>query len=81
MSLAISNEALKLYGVQFHPEVDLSTKGKEMLRNFLVGICELSCTFTMDSREVECIEYIQKVVGENKVLVSFIFVVESCDDN
>lgn len=69
-SPAISNEELKLYGVQFHPEVDLSTKGKDMLRNFLVGICELSCTFTMDSREVECIEYIQKVVGENKVLVS-----------
>jgi hypothetical protein len=55
--------------LQFHPEVDLTTNGKQMLRNFLYNICGLSGNFTMHSRELECIEYIRSVVGNNKVLV------------
>lgn len=67
--LAIANDEKKLYGVQFHPEVDLTTNGKQMIRNFLVEICSFSCSFTMQSRETECIDYIRKFVGNNKVLV------------
>lgn len=67
--LAISNAQQKLYGVQFHPEVDLSVNGKQMLKNFLFNVSGLSGSFTMQSREVECIEYIRKIVGGNKVLV------------
>ncbi|KAH7641460.1 GMP synthase burgundy [Dermatophagoides farinae] len=66
--VAISNDMLKLYGVQFHPEVTLSTNGNAMLKNFLYNITGLKGTFTMRSRESECIEYIRKVVGNNKVL-------------
>lgn len=69
--VAISNDMLKLYGVQFHPEVTLSTNGNAMLKNFLYNITGLKGTFTMRSRESECIEYIRKVVGNNKVLVCF----------
>jgi GMP synthase (glutamine-hydrolysing) len=65
----IANEKLRLYGLQFHPEVDLTINGKQMLRNFLYNICELSGNFTMHSRELECIEYIRSVVGNNKVLM------------
>lgn len=68
--LAISNEAKKLYGVQFHPEVDLSTNGKQMMKNFLFNVAGLTGNFTMKSREGECIDYIRKTVGSNKVLVS-----------
>ena len=67
---AISNVEKKLYGVQFHPEVDLSTNGKQMLKNFLFNVAGLSGNFTMKSRESECIDYIRQVVGKNKVLVS-----------
>ncbi|XP_054713979.1 GMP synthase [glutamine-hydrolyzing]-like isoform X2 [Uloborus diversus] len=66
---AIANEKLKIYGVQFHPEVDLTTKGKLIMKNFLYNISGLSGTFTMQSRETECIEYIKKHVGKNKVLM------------
>ena len=69
--VAIANDMMKLYGVQFHPEVTLSTNGNAMLKNFLYNIAGLKGTFTMRSRESECIEYIRKVVGNNKVLVSF----------
>jgi len=67
---AIYNEVLRIYGVQFHPEVDLTINGKQMLSNFLYEICELTPNFTMGSRKEECIRYIREKVGNNKVLVS-----------
>ncbi|RWS11115.1 GMP synthase-like protein [Dinothrombium tinctorium] len=66
---AIANEKKNLYGVQFHPEVNLTVNGMKILRNFLYDICKLQGTFTMQSRELECIEYIKKTVGNNKVLM------------
>ena len=67
--VGIANDSMKLYGVQFHPEVNLSTNGKLMLKNFLYNIANLKGTFTMRSRESECIDYIRKTVGDHKVLV------------
>lgn len=66
----IANDKLKIYGVQFHPEVDLTPSGKAMMSNFLRGICGLKCNFNMKSRETECFDYIRKIVGDSKVLVS-----------
>ncbi|KAM3959611.1 GMP synthase burgundy isoform 1-T1 [Aphomia sociella] len=66
---AIYNEQMRLYGVQFHPEVDLTPKGKQMLSNFLFDIAGLSRSFTLRSRREACIQYIRETVGENKVLV------------
>ncbi|SPP82162.1 blast:GMP synthase [Drosophila guanche] len=66
---AIYSEVLRIYGVQFHPEVDLTINGKQMLSNFLYEICELRPNFTMGSRKEECIRYIREKVGSNKVLL------------
>lgn len=68
---AIGNEKLKIFGVQFHPEVDLTPKGKDMFQNFLKDIVGCSGTYTIKSREAECIDFIQSTVGDNKVLVIF----------
>ncbi|CAH1112305.1 unnamed protein product [Psylliodes chrysocephalus] len=65
----ICNEKLHLYGVQFHPEVDLTDNGKHMLKNFLFDIAGLTGNYTMDGRENECIKYIKDTVGNNKVLL------------
>lgn len=35
---AIDNEAKKMYGVQFHPEVDLTKGGAQMFKNFLFKV-------------------------------------------
>lgn len=67
--VAIENEAKKLYGVQFHPEVDLSVEGTRMLKNFLVGVAGISQTFTMLDRRETAIKLIQEEVGEKEVLV------------
>ncbi|CAI4232115.1 unnamed protein product [Auanema sp. JU1783] len=66
---AIANDEKKLYGVQFHPEVDLTTNGKMIFENFLYRIANCRGDFTMENREDVCIAEIRKVVGDKKVLV------------
>ena len=68
--LAISKPALKLYGVQFHPEVDLTIQGKIMLGNFLYKIGGLAPSFKIENRLDSCIKQLKNIVGERKVLVS-----------
>ncbi|KAJ8022220.1 GMP synthase [glutamine-hydrolyzing] [Holothuria leucospilota] len=65
---AIANDKKRLYGVQFHPEVDLTENGKQIFKNFLHNVCGLTGTFSMKSREEMCILEIQRCVGSNKVL-------------
>lgn len=65
----IYNEQTRVYGVQFHPEVDLTLQGKKMLANFLFEIARITPNYTMASRKDECIRYIREKVGSNKVLV------------
>lgn len=65
----IAHEKLRLYGLQFHPEVDLTPNGKTIFKNFLFDIAGLTGTYTMTSRERECIKYIKNTVGNNKVLL------------
>lgn len=66
---ALYNETLRIYGVQFHPEVDLTTSGKQMLSNFLYDISGITPNFTMQCRKDGCIKYIKDKVGNNKVLL------------
>uniref|UniRef100_A0A8C0NH57 GMP synthase (glutamine-hydrolyzing) n=1 Tax=Canis lupus familiaris TaxID=9615 RepID=A0A8C0NH57_CANLF len=65
----IANESKKLYGAQFHPEVGLTENGKVILKNFLYDIAGCSGTFTVQNRELECIQEIKERVGTSKVLV------------
>ncbi|HVV66516.1 MAG TPA: glutamine-hydrolyzing GMP synthase [Candidatus Saccharimonadales bacterium] len=66
---AISNPKLQIYGVQFHPEVDLTDNGKQMLANFLFGVCELKPDYSLENRLDEATRYIQENVGNRDVLV------------
>jgi GMP synthase (glutamine-hydrolysing) len=65
----IQHELKPWYGLQFHPEVDLTTNGNEIFSNFLFKISKLSATFTTENREDEAIEYIRRRVGNGSVLV------------
>lgn len=64
----IDNEAKKLYGLQFHPEVDLTKKGTEMFKNFLFNISGFTGNFTIQCRIQSCINEIKKHCGSSQVL-------------
>ena len=66
---AMECEEKRLYGVQFHPEVDLSVDGNAIFSNFLFNVCGLSGSYTMACREQSAIEYIRESVGDKRVLV------------
>jgi len=63
----IANEKAHIYGLQFHPEVDLTKNGKQIFKNFLYDICGLSGSFTLDDRQTKCIQYIKEKVKLDKV--------------
>ncbi|GAB6169144.1 glutamine-hydrolyzing GMP synthase [Clostridium carnis] len=65
---AMENEERKLYGVQFHPEVEHTPFGQKMLSNFLHNICGLGNQWTMASFAQDKIAEIKNLVGDRKVL-------------
>lgn len=65
---AIQNNEQKLYGVQFHPEVEHTKNGTKMLENFLYSICNAKGDWLMSSYVEETIDKIKNKVGDKKVL-------------
>jgi len=57
-----------IYGVQFHPEVHHTAKGKEMLKNFLYSICSVKGLFSPKSFVELSIDRIKDMVGNGKVI-------------
>jgi GMP synthase (glutamine-hydrolysing) len=58
-----------LYGLQFHPEVAHTPRGKTMLRNFLFKVCKCKRSWTMKSFAKEAIENVRQTVGDKKVIL------------
>jgi len=64
----IENHNKKFYGVQFHPEVTHTNKGKVLLRNFLFSICKIKRNWTLKDQKLKLIKEIKEQVGKNKVI-------------
>ncbi len=58
-----------LYGLQFHPEVHHTPKGKLMLRNFLFDACQCKHSWTMKSFAKDSIAQIKAAVKDKKVIL------------
>lgn len=65
---AMGHETRPIYGVQFHPEVIHTPKGKELIRNFVINICGCSPTWTMTSFIETSIAGIRREVGDKPVV-------------
>ncbi len=61
---AIANPQRKMFGLQFHPEVTHSIHGKEVLKNFVVGVCHAPTDWNMKDIANEFIEEVRQKVGE-----------------
>lgn len=60
----------KFYGVQFHPEVVHTAKGKEILKNFLFRIARIPKGWTMASFVKDTVKDIKRTLGKEKVLLA-----------
>ena len=66
---SIEHESRPMYGLQFHPEVDLTPQGSIILTNFLSKAANIPRQFTLASRKEAAIAEIRATVGtEAKVL-------------
>ena len=65
---SMEDASRKLYGVQFHPEVNHTPNGKDMLRNFLFEVCECEPDWVMSRYIDDQIKKIREQVGDGKAL-------------
>ncbi len=65
---AIGNQARRLYGVQFHPEVVHTPEGCRVIANFLFKVAELTPDWTPGSFIDEQIEKIQRQTADGQVI-------------
>ncbi len=58
-----------LFGIQFHPEVYHSTDGKQMLENFVVGVCACEQSWTPGSFVHETVAALKAQIGDDNVVL------------
>ena len=69
-NVAIADEKRGFYGVQFHPEVNHTQQGTDMLRNFLYSVCSAKGDWTMGDYKDTAVRQIREKVGDGKVLLA-----------
>ena len=65
---AMENPDKKLYGIQFHPEVNNSVNGSLVIKNFLFNICKCSGDWQICSFVEDTISNLKNKIGDKKVL-------------
>lgn len=69
-NVAIADEGRKFYGVQFHPEVNHTEYGSQMLRNFLYTICHAKGSWTMGDFSKRTVAGLRQRIGDGRVLLA-----------
>ena len=65
---AMENAEKKLYGIQFHPEVNNTVNGTNIIKNFLFNVCGCSGDWKMSSFVEESIRSLREKIGDKKAL-------------
>ncbi len=66
---AIENRAKKFFGLQFHPEVVHTPRGREIIANFVHGVCGCGKNWTMRKYIDQAVEEIRAQVGKEHVVL------------
>lgn len=66
---AMMHQSKPWFGLQFHPEVTHTECGLDMLKNFVLGVCQATQDWTSEEIISESVERIQEQVGDAKVLL------------
>ncbi len=62
-------EGEQTWGIQFHPEVYHSTDGTQLLRNYVIGICGCSGTWSPDSFIETTVAELKEKIGDDQVIL------------
>jgi len=66
---AVRHAERRLYGIQFHPEVTHTERGRELLGNFLRRVCGMSGDWQMGSFIEETVARMREQVGDGGVVL------------
>ena len=66
---AIENRPRKMFGLQFHPEVAHTPRGREILADFVHNVCGCGKTWTMRGYVDQAVEQIRAQVGNENVIL------------
>jgi GMP synthase (glutamine-hydrolysing) len=66
---AIEEKERRVYGLQFHPEVAHTPQGREIISNFVHGICGCGKEWTMRNYVDQAVEAIRAEVGTERVIL------------
>ncbi len=66
---AIGSDSLRRYGFQYHPEVDDTEHGEEMIANFVFEVCGCRATWSMDAFLEEEVALLRDKVGDRSVFL------------
>ena len=67
---AMQNLDRKIFGFQYHPEVEHTENGSKMLRNFLYNVCGANGDWSMKDYCNTAIAQVREKVGDGKVLLA-----------
>ncbi|MBF0390692.1 MAG: glutamine-hydrolyzing GMP synthase, partial [Desulfamplus sp.] len=66
---AIADLKNRFFALQFHPEVEHTVNGSEMIKNFLFDVCNCKKSWSMDSFASGAIAQIKEAVGHKRVVM------------
>ena len=67
---AIADDGRRFYGVQFHPEVNHTEYGREILRNYLFAVCGAAGDWSMESYRGRAVRELREKIGAGRVLLA-----------
>ena len=66
--VGIENKKLKIYGLQFHPEVVHTQQGEKIIKNFIINVCKSKPTWSMQNYLKMQVAKIKIKVEKHKVI-------------
>ena len=68
---AFENVEKRIYGMQYHPEVQHTVQGLDMLKNFLYNVVNAKGDWTMSNFVTKSVAELKAKIGDKKVLCAF----------
>ncbi|SHH71676.1 GMP synthase (glutamine-hydrolysing) [Caloranaerobacter azorensis DSM 13643] len=65
---AMKNEEKNIFAVQFHPEVEHTQRGRDIIKNFIYDICKCEPNWTMEDFIEQSVREIKEKIGNRKAI-------------